>query len=225
MSLASKITKAGLVVGGKLSADKTNTEQRYDYISADKILSVCGQALFNQGIAVLPEVTEQITNLFEYTDNYGKARRRYDSTVMFQFTISDGEETIKQAFVGMGSDYVVPDKAVYKAITSGHKYFLMKLLCVGAGNEDREHETEAEPVQPVRPAVKPEPTRTIEYPAHLQEVTNSEGVPYYQMGDEQLRFMAASIRKAMPKADDDKQAQYSLKLDAIKEIQAIRADV
>jgi hypothetical protein len=27
----------------------------------------------------------------------------------------------------------------------------------------------------------------------------------------------------MPKADDDKQAQYAMKLDAIKEIQAIRA--
>ena len=140
--LASKIAKAGLFVGGKLSADKTNKDQAYDYISADKINAICGQALYREGVAVLPEVTNQETVLFEYTDNYNKTKRRYDSTVTLKFIISDGSESIETAWVGVGSDYVVPDKAVYKAITSGHKYFLMKLLCVGAGNEDGEHEPE-----------------------------------------------------------------------------------
>ena len=140
--LVTKLTKAALEVGGSLKADKKNLEQKYDYLSADKILSICGQALFAQGIAVIPKLTEQEINLYEYTDQYGKAKRRYDCKVNFNIVVSDGENTIESPWYGMGSDYTVPDKAMYKAITSGHKYFLMKLLCIGEGNEDGEHEGE-----------------------------------------------------------------------------------
>ena len=226
--LATKIAKAGQDVGGKLSADKTNQEQRYDYISADKINSVCGQALFNQGIVVLPEVTTQDVTLFEYTDNYGKSKRRYDASIGMKFIISDGSESIEMLWVGMGSDYTVPDKATYKAVTSGHKYFLMKLLCVGAGNEDGEHEPEPAAtntkakVQKQAEQPQPEPAPVIEYPAHLLDTVSKDGQRYVDLPDDKLRIMAASIRKAMPQADEEKKAQYSLKLDAIKEIQAIR---
>jgi hypothetical protein len=140
ITLISKIAKAAMDVGGKLGVDRTNKDANYDYISADKILSICGQALYSQGVVVIPNIGEQDTVLFEYTDQYGKARRRFDSTVNFQFTITDGITEAKHNWFGMGCDYTVPDKALYKAITSGHKYFLMKLLCIGAGNEDGEHE-------------------------------------------------------------------------------------
>ncbi|NMC33995.1 MAG: hypothetical protein GYA36_16260 [Veillonellaceae bacterium] len=149
--LAGKIAKAALEVGGALAPDKRNQEQRYDYISADKILSLCGQALFSQGVVVFPNVTGQDVKLFEYTDQYGKAKKRYDAVVNFAMTVTDGEATFTSVFTGMGNDYVVPDKALYKAITSGHKYFLMKLLCIGAGNEDSEHEPEQE-----KPAARPQ---------------------------------------------------------------------
>lgn len=152
-----KIAQAALEVGGKLSADKTNKEQNYTYISADKILSVCGQALANQGVMVIPSLGEHDTTLYEYTNNYGKPARRYDCRVNFIFTISDGEKSMQQAWIGMGSDYAVPDKALYKAVTSGHKYFLMKLLCVGAGNEDSEHEDDKPAQGNGKPAPKAEP--------------------------------------------------------------------
>lgn len=153
--LITKIVKAGVDVGGKLRADKTNKEQNYDYLSADKILNVCGQALFDQGVSVLPGIVAQETSLYEYTDQYGKAKRRYDSRVQFEFLITDGTVNQQLGWFGMGSDYTVPDKALYKAITSGHKYFLMKLLCIGAGNEDGEHESEEETVKPKAVQAKP----------------------------------------------------------------------
>jgi hypothetical protein len=138
--LVKKIVKAALDVGGKLKADKKNKDQNYDYLSADKILAECGQALFNQGIAVLPEITSQ-----EVTGGTtASGKQRFDCRVDFSFSISDGETVIERKWYGMGSDYSVPDKAMYKAITSGHKYFLMKLLCIGEGNEDSEHEGEGE---------------------------------------------------------------------------------
>jgi hypothetical protein len=155
--LIAKLAKAAQDVGGKLSADKTNKEQNYEYLSADKILSISGQALAGQGIMIIPQLTGRHIDVLEYTDKYNNAKRRYDCQVDFVFTITDGgDKEILSPWVGMGSDYMTPDKAVYKAITSGHKYFLMKLLCIGAGNEDGEHETEDEK-QPAKPANKPAP--------------------------------------------------------------------
>jgi hypothetical protein len=81
-------------------------------------------------------------------------------------------------------------------------------------DDDDDHQEETEPEPDV-----------ILYPAHLLDVTNSQGIRYVEMGDEQLEYMTAELRKGShkDKGDENKQAQYSLKLDAIKEIQAIRA--
>lgn len=120
-----------------MATDKVNTEQRYAYISSDKILTVCGQALSANGVAVFPAVIAEVVDMVEYK----QGRTRYDAAVTFHMHISGSEgEPMVLPWVGRGSDYSVPDKALYKAITSGHKYFLMKLLNVGAGNEDGEHD-------------------------------------------------------------------------------------
>jgi len=160
-TMIGKIAKAALEVGGKLGVDKRNNEQKYDYISADKILSICGQALFTQGIVVIPAIvkSEQITV------DRGNGKYRYDCQVDFQITVTDGTIPIVSEWRGMGSDYTVPDKALYKAITSGHKYFLMKLLCIGAGNEDGEHDDEPQPAPVKLPpaSVKDPSTMTRPY--------------------------------------------------------------
>ena len=150
MGLASRIAKASAAVGGKLKADSRNQEQRYDYISADKILSVCGQALAEQEVTVIPAIAAEVVEVVER----GNGKFRYDAAVTFHMIVADDEKEIMAMWVGRGSDYTVPDKALYKAITSGHKYFLMKLLNIGEGNEDGEHDVAGEaPVQrqPQRP--------------------------------------------------------------------------
>ena len=218
-----KIAQAALQVGGALKADKTNQEQRYDYISADKILTICGQALFTQNVIVLAEVDNQEVEFKDYVNKYEKKMQRYDATVDFIMTITDGENTLTAKWVGLGSDYTTPDKALYKAITSGHKYFLMKLLNVGAGNEDSEHESE-----PPRPAAViteelgyDDP---VEYPAELAVVTNSEGVPYVKLDSNKLANMTIGIHKALKKNDltDDQISQYNMKAETIRQILALR---
>jgi len=154
MTLAEKLANASKEVGGKLSADKTNTQDRYDYVSADKILSVCGQALANAGIVILPEITHEAMEAGQSKSG----TPRHDAIVEMVFHIMDGETSIDNKWIGRGSDYTVPDKALYKAITSGHKYFLAKLLNVGAGNEDGEHEDGEKPAQkPTQKPSKPAP--------------------------------------------------------------------
>lgn len=136
MTLASKIAKASMQVGGALKADARNMEQKYNYISADKVLTVCGQALANHGIAVFPSVIAEVCDV---TDR-GNGKYRFDAAVTFHMHVADDDGELVLPWVGRGSDYSVPDKALYKALTSGHKYFLMKLLNIGEGNEDGEHE-------------------------------------------------------------------------------------
>lgn len=140
-TLAAKIIAASAIVGA-LKPDKTNTAQNYNYISADKILERAGNALAEAGVIILPSITEETTNQVDYTDSYGKSKSRFDATVRFVMLVTDGETEKELPWYGRGSDFSVPDKALYKAITSGHKYFLMKLLNVGVGNEDGEHENE-----------------------------------------------------------------------------------
>jgi hypothetical protein len=163
--LATKIAAASNDVGGKLNPDKRNQDQKYDYVSADKILAVCGQALATQGVVVFPGITKSEIVMTERT---GKSSR-YDATIELGITVTDGETEYACAWIGLGSDYMTPDKALYKAVTSGHKYFLMKLLNVGAGNEDGEHEGEPEQEKkPSKPAPRPS------YPPEAGDVDREE---------------------------------------------------
>jgi len=138
-TLIAKIAAASIAVGS-LATDKVNASQNYKYISADKILERAGDALAQAGVMVIPSITFEETVQVDYTDNYGKAKSRFDATVHFAMVLADGESQLEVPWRGRGNDYAVPDKALYKAITSGHKYFLMKLLNIGVGNEDGEHD-------------------------------------------------------------------------------------
>lgn len=148
-NLAQKIAAARAKLGS-LQPDKVNKDQNYKYISADKILERAGDVLADLGITIIPSVISE--NVVVVERQGGKSR--IDAALKMSFQITDGEKEFIAHWTAWGSDYLVPDKAVYKAITSGHKYFLMKLLNVGVGNEDGEHETP-----------EPEPTKTAQRPA------------------------------------------------------------
>ena len=229
VTLAQKIALAGDKVGGKLKADKRNNEQNYAYISADKILAECGQALFEQGVAIIPAVASHDVKIVDR----GNGKSRYDAAVNMIFKVTDGTGEFELAWVGLGSDYSVPDKAVYKAITSGHKYFISKLLCIGEGNEDSEHDdAEEKPVtrttRPVVPAMpKPAvpqaeviPTMTID---EAKAVTSSDGKAYGEIDTDTLGHMRASIVKSLNGAiSAEKRADHNRKLAAIDLIVADR---
>lgn len=157
-TLAGKIALAS-IEAGKFTADKTNREQGYDYISADQVLSRAGDALARNGVVIIPrlvmtsiEAVQRVT-----APNAAPKSPRLDAHVNFMMTVTDGEKDLEIPWEGFGSDYMTPDKAVYKAITSGHKYFLMKLLNIGVGNEDGEHETDPAAVTGKAPESQPNP--------------------------------------------------------------------
>lgn len=161
-TIYSRIAKVSSVLVGQMSPDKRNTQQNYDYISADMVLQEAGKAMSENGLVIIPTITAECTESIEYTDNYGKAKTRFDSVIEFDMIVADDTETIKAHWLGRGTDYSSPDKAVYKAITSGHKYFLMKLFCIGIGNEDSEHdELKNEPRPQVTKPTAQKPTPAV----------------------------------------------------------------
>lgn len=143
-TLESKIAAAAIEVGGALAPDKTNTQQNYDYISADKVLTIGGSKLANQGVVIFPNIIKEHVETVDRANKKereaGILKHRYDARIKFKMIVTDGEEEMIVFWFGRGSDYNTPDKALYKAMTSGHKYFMMKLLNIGAGNEDGEHD-------------------------------------------------------------------------------------
>ncbi len=135
-TISEKIVKASHEVGA-LATDKKNPQGNYDYISSDKILQRAGDALANNGLSLVPSITSAMTEAYRTNE---QSKPFWCANVAMVMTLSDGETTLEYPWFGMGTDYTVADKAFFKAITSGHKYFLMKLLNIGVGNEDGEHE-------------------------------------------------------------------------------------
>ena len=150
--LVQKIAKVSEAIG-PLQTDKRNQQQKYDYISADQVLTVANREMAKVGLVVIPALVDEKIESVEYkTGNW-----RYDCRVDFEMTIADGEGHAQtMVWFGRGSDYSVPDKAMYKAITSGHKYFLMKLFNIGVGNDDGEHENEPQQ-KPAKQVPQPAP--------------------------------------------------------------------
>ncbi len=157
-TLAGKIAKASGDLGNRLKADKKNTQGGgYMYISADKLIAEAGAVLAANGVAVFPSIVGY--NVDGGESSGGK--RNYIVTVNFMMVVTDGVSQMDCPWIGAGVDYGAMDKALYKGITSGHKYFLAKLLNIGEGNEDSEHEAtpaeapakpQAQPVAQQRPA-------------------------------------------------------------------------
>ena len=205
-TLIAKLAKASQNVGA-LETDKVNASQNYAYISADKILQRAGDALAAVGVVVMPSIVNESTHETNYTDGYGKAKTRYDAIVTFEMYVSDGEGELKAGWVGRGSDFAVPDKALYKAITSGHKYYLAKLLNIGVGNEDGEHESDGQPTQaPQKPATaqkqpsgqndtKPAEKTQRASKGQIEEL-NAVGLKFYEdEWDEQLPKLVEAVTK------------------------------
>ena len=160
LSLPSRLALAALELRG-WQADKRNKDGNYDYISADAVLHRAGQALGSNGVVIVPAIADHGYDV----GTTASGKPRYDAWVFFDMTmVCEGGEILTAKWVGRGTDYTSVDKATYKAITSGHKYFLMKLLCIGVGNEDSEHD-ESEAPSNSKPQAQPKKQAAQAYTA------------------------------------------------------------
>lgn len=109
-----------------------NEFHKYDYATEADIVSVVRKELASRQVMLIPEVVSH-----QREDITTKKNERGDplSILTMRFTFIDGEtgETDSRMWLGAGQDG--GDKGVYKAMTGGEKYFLMKTFLMPTGDD------------------------------------------------------------------------------------------
>lgn len=116
---------------------KGTADEGYDFVRASDIGEEARRLLKGRGLIVIPSV-ESIDQ------KMGKSGVLVHAHLTFEIVYVNTGESITKKWVGSGFDYP-GDKALYKAITGGTKYFLAGLLGIPFGVDPEEG------TQPVAP--------------------------------------------------------------------------
>ncbi|GIV51051.1 MAG: hypothetical protein KatS3mg038_1572 [Candidatus Kapaibacterium sp.] len=181
---------------GNLKPDKFNQADRFAYRSADLILSAANEALAAEGVVIVPLVDD----MAETTGQSAGGKSRYEVRIKMRFLVTDGASQIEVPWWSTGVDYTAPDRALAKAITLGHKYFVAKLLMVGVGNDEDDHEQEttfaaapqAAPMPPRQPLAPP---LSSEKPLLLRKLHALGNQAYGNAWEEKRRELCVAVSK------------------------------
>jgi hypothetical protein len=131
--LAAKIAQAmgqiqSVPKNGQVNFGNTN----YDYATADDIMSAAKDAMAAAGLAIIPSVVDEDWN--------SNGNNVY---LTIEYTIIDGEsgETWTSRWRTQGNDS--GDKAYWKALTQGKKYFLRDVFCIPTGETHLDAEADS----------------------------------------------------------------------------------
>lgn len=118
-----------------VAKDGKNTQQHYAYARAEDVIAEARKVLIEAGLVVVPSILKIVPT--EMETGQGRPARIVDATMKFTVThVATGES---EAFHWLGSGWDAPgDKAVYKAVTGGTKYFLAHLLAIPFGVDPEE---------------------------------------------------------------------------------------
>lgn len=154
-NLAQKLAKVmGLV--SRVPKNGHNSFHNYDYATEGDVADTVRDALAEVGVAIIPTLMGEVA--WREVDTQGGKKERI-ATVRLKYTITDGATCYESEFVGEGQDR--GDKAIYKAYTGAHKYFLLRMFNISTGDDnDPERESDAPPRRQhehQKPAVHPKP--------------------------------------------------------------------
>jgi hypothetical protein len=132
MSVASKVVQVMGAIGA-VKSDKSNDYQRFSYVSAELILTTARKHMHDVGLVCIPAMT----NITQTDTTY---------LISYEFTlidVDDPENPMVQHWAqsipieskSTKGNYI-DDKAIGKATTYAHKYFLKKLFLVSDKDDD-----------------------------------------------------------------------------------------
>lgn len=126
-----------------------NEFDKYSYVKESDISEKLQSLYVRHGVFCLNSIKS--ANTIQVTSSTGKPQNY--STVVAEYTfinVDNPEDRITVEAVGEGADR--GDKAIYKALTGAHKYFLIRNFNLGS-EEDAEKES-PEVSKPVQPQVR-----------------------------------------------------------------------
>lgn len=223
-TLAAKLAEV-LDTVGYIPKNGTNDAQHYKFVTDADVLDTIRGELAKRAVAV----TVATSNLRHEPYVTAKGSPQFLATIDGVLSFIDGEsgERLDIPFVGAGADS--GDKGVYKAITGGVKYALLKTFLIPTGDDPENDEKPATrdsvrtetpasaPRKPAAPSVAPTDTDTTVEPAKgAVGLTSAQQAKYRVMlreagitAAENARLFAYSVTgkyttKDMNQADFDK---------------------
>lgn len=138
-SLSAKLALIANEIGA-IAKDGKNAQQGYAYIEYAQVAAKARELQAKHGVAIIPTVDSYTA--MEVKNKYGGIGYHYLIKMIFTvINAEDPEDKIVSNWIGEATDY--GDKGINKAITSGVKYFIMRLY-----NISEKGEQEADAVTP-----------------------------------------------------------------------------
>lgn len=137
MSLAHKLSIIMGEVGG-LKKEGRNETQKYNFVTADAVMTVLRERFSEHGIAFFTSMTDVWQDTIEKTKTYdGKTTTQvYTHTrARFEFTFIDSEDGTTYSCIWFGESDDYGDKGVNKCATAAVKYFLLKMFLIHTADQ------------------------------------------------------------------------------------------
>jgi hypothetical protein len=133
VSLAAKLAEIMAEVGS-LPKNGWNDHFKYNFVTEADVVAALRAGLSSRKIAFLPGITG-VRDETVVTKSQNGEKTKIITTVTMSFQFIDGEtgESITREWAGRGED--ASDKGLYKAITGGNKYFLLKSFLIPTGDD------------------------------------------------------------------------------------------
>jgi hypothetical protein len=135
-TLAYKIAEAIADLPDNVEPEGVNPHFRYKFYSEKQVSALFRKRLASRGIIMIPHVASH-----ETVERETRNGRSYLTSMLVEFTLTDGTESYTGSALGQGDD--ASDKGANKAFTAATKYFLLKLGLVG-GDSDAEADAETD---------------------------------------------------------------------------------
>lgn len=209
-SLAAKLC-AIMGEAGAIEKGGTNSFQNYKYVRESDVADKMRTLFATAGVFVLHDVASVDAKPFQNS----KGGTTFEVSVAVQYTLINADvpaEFYKVTAYGIAHD--TGDKALYKALSGAHKYFLMKTFNLGS-EDDVENEKESAPEVFTRPTQSIAARTAVASPAKGAPVSSSAdyvyALPFHRDGED-MAAIRAQMKKMGARFNNDKKWHSSVKL-------------
>lgn len=122
----------------RILKDAENKNDKYDYVSGSRVLSVIRPMMNELGLLLIPSIVG--TNIIEGQTRSGTARFVVELTTNMKWVEVESGETLDIPFYANGSDLGSAERAVGKALTYSEKYHLLKLWHIPTDKDDPDND-------------------------------------------------------------------------------------
>lgn len=179
-SLAGKMLKIMAEVG-YVQKEGTNAFHNYKYAKEADVVEKVRAALINHGVFAFGSAVNK--GMQQYQNQKGVTQFLVSVDYKMTFVDVDSGEQYEATFPGDGAD--TGDKGVYKAITGGEKYALLKTFLISTGDDPEKEE----------PAPKGKPTKTGDWGDKISNSAKADELRsvYKEMSEDQREAWADEV--------------------------------